>query len=248
VQDLPRHRVGRRSRRTPLPVLDQHADVVQLDPRPQRVRTQVVRPARRTRARCARGFADPPVVEVDAVADQVGDRAEVGRLEVPLRGACAIAEQRVVLVEAFDERLRDRARGGVDLGRDGGGGKRAGRHRVGSGGTRTARPDRTGHDTVAPQRHPPMPMPDATTKLTCARRAACAIVVATYAAGAGAQVYKCVDARGQVTYQQEACAGGASGGRSAERRAEGASWRATRRCGPQPRARGSRWWACPSRS
>ena len=57
-----------------------------------------------------------------------------------------------------------------------------------------------------------MPMPDATTKLTCARRAACAIVVATYAAGAGAQVYKCVDARGQVTYQQEACAGGASGG------------------------------------
>jgi len=57
-----------------------------------------------------------------------------------------------------------------------------------------------------------MPMPDATTKLTCARCAACAIVVATYAAGAGAQVYKCVDARGQVTYQQEACAGGASGG------------------------------------
>ena len=45
-----------------------------------------------------------------------------------------------------------------------------------------------------------------------ARRAACALVLATYAAGAGAQVYKCVDARGQVTYQQEPCAGGTAGG------------------------------------
>jgi len=57
-----------------------------------------------------------------------------------------------------------------------------------------------------------MPMPDATTNPSRARRAACAIVLATYAAGAGAQVYKCVDARGQVTYQQEPCAGGTSGG------------------------------------
>jgi hypothetical protein len=57
-----------------------------------------------------------------------------------------------------------------------------------------------------------MPMSDATTNPSCARRAACAIILAAYAAGAGAQVYKCVDARGQVTYQQEPCAGGTSGG------------------------------------
>jgi hypothetical protein len=57
-----------------------------------------------------------------------------------------------------------------------------------------------------------MPMPDATTNPSCARRVACAIVLATYAAGAGAQVYKCVDGRGQVTYQQEPCVGGTSGG------------------------------------
>jgi len=55
-------------------------------------------------------------------------------------------------------------------------------------------------------------MPDAITNPSCARRVACAIALATYAAGAGAQVYKCVDARGQVTYQQEPCAGGTSGG------------------------------------
>jgi len=40
------------------------------------------------------------------------------------------------------------------------------------------------------------------------------MVLAAYAAGAGAgaQVYKCFDPRGQVTYQQEPCAGGTSGG------------------------------------
>ena len=55
-------------------------------------------------------------------------------------------------------------------------------------------------------------MPDAPTNPFRARRAACALVLATYAAGAGAQVYKCVDTRGQVTYQQEPCAGGTAGG------------------------------------
>jgi hypothetical protein len=55
-------------------------------------------------------------------------------------------------------------------------------------------------------------MPDAITNPSRARRAACAIALATYAAGAGAQVYKCVDPRGQVTYQQEPCAGGTAGG------------------------------------
>ncbi len=67
-------------------------------------------------------------------------------------------------------------------------------------------------------------MPDATPTLRRALRAACAAALAVHAVhagGAGAQgagappaapVYKCVDARGQVTYQQEPCTGGASGG------------------------------------
>ena len=66
-------------------------------------------------------------------------------------------------------------------------------------------------------------MPDATPNLRRALLAACAVALAAHAAGAGAQgagaspapgapVYKCVDARGQVTYQQEPCTGGATGG------------------------------------
>jgi hypothetical protein len=53
------------------------------------------------------------------------------------------------------------------------------------------------------------------------RHAACAVAFGAHAAAALAQgtaapatapVYKCVDARGQVTYQQEPCTGGATGG------------------------------------
>jgi len=62
-------------------------------------------------------------------------------------------------------------------------------------------------------------MTDAILSSDCLRRVvACAVVLttcATYAAvtaGAATQVFKCVDARGQVTYQQEPCTGGATGG------------------------------------
>jgi hypothetical protein len=68
-------------------------------------------------------------------------------------------------------------------------------------------------------------MHDANPKPSRARRAACVVVLfacggsafAQGAAGnasqpAATQVYKCSDARGQVTYQQEPCSGGTTGG------------------------------------
>ena len=53
------------------------------------------------------GLGDAPIVEVDAVARDVADREPVTRLEIALRRARAVAEQRVVPVEALDEDLRD---------------------------------------------------------------------------------------------------------------------------------------------
>ena len=66
------------------------------------------------------------VVEVDAVARDVADREQVAGLEVPLGGARAVAEQRVVAVEAVEQRERDRARRVV-------GGRRGCRRRYGRG-------------------------------------------------------------------------------------------------------------------
>ncbi len=62
-----------------------------------------------TRAQPVGGLLHPPIVEVDAVAADVLDREPVAGVEMPPRRARALAEQRVVLVEAFEQRARDRA-------------------------------------------------------------------------------------------------------------------------------------------
>ncbi len=114
MQELAGHRVEEGLGALRLPVLDQHADVVQLDPRPQRVGAVAGEIERAELAIDAfRGLFDPPVVEVDPVARDMADREEVAGLEMLLRGAGTVTEQRVVLVESLDQRERDRAGGFV---------------------------------------------------------------------------------------------------------------------------------------
>ena len=50
------------------------------------------------------------VVEIDPVMDDMMDREPVGRFEIALRGACAVAKQRVVSIEPFEQNFRDRQR------------------------------------------------------------------------------------------------------------------------------------------
>ena len=57
------------------------------------------------------GFLDAAIVEVDPVAAHVLDREPVAGFEVASRRARALAEERVVPIEALDQRGRDRVRG-----------------------------------------------------------------------------------------------------------------------------------------
>src|SRR5947208_16369528 len=101
---------------------------MQLDAIPQRIgaRTGDSRGAKFTfdALRC---FGAAAIVEIDPIANGVMDCEPVARLEVALRGARAVTEQRVVTVETFEQDSRDRERrvvrrGRMDLiGTDGGG-------------------------------------------------------------------------------------------------------------------------------
>ena len=136
VQDLARHRVEERLRALGLLVVDQQADVVELDALPQRVGAAAFEARRAELALDPLDrLQDAPVVVVDAVARDVADRAPVAGLEMPLGGARAIAEQRVVAVEAFAQRGGDRARRVV-----GGGRRDRGEVRRGAGGGHPAGP------------------------------------------------------------------------------------------------------------
>ena len=55
------------------------------------------------------GFQHAAVVEVDAIAGHMLDGEPVARLEVPLRRTRALAEHRIVVVEAFQHETRDAA-------------------------------------------------------------------------------------------------------------------------------------------
>ena len=54
------------------------------------------------------GFLDAPVVEVDSFTGDVPDCAPVGCFEMTLGRTRAIAEERVVAIEAFEDGLGDR--------------------------------------------------------------------------------------------------------------------------------------------
>ena len=56
-----------------------------------------------------RALVDAAIVEVDAVARDVLDGEPVAGFEMPLCGARAFAEQRVMPVEAVEQRQRDGA-------------------------------------------------------------------------------------------------------------------------------------------
>ena len=99
------------------PVLGELRDVLLLDPRPQCLRRAAFDAvAAKIAPDPLGGLGRAPVVEVDAVAGDVADRQEMRRLEVTLRGPGAFTEERVVLVEAFEHRLRDRLGGVVAQG------------------------------------------------------------------------------------------------------------------------------------
>ena len=127
VQDLHEHRVEERLRAFRLLVVDQQADELELDLLPQRVAIEPRGPEFALDA--LGGLQHAAIVEIDAVAADVLDGEPVAGLEVAARGARAFAEQRVVLVEALDQRHRDRLRGGRGGRRARGKRRRGGRHR-----------------------------------------------------------------------------------------------------------------------
>ncbi len=126
MQDLDRHRVEERLRALGLLVVDQERDELALDFAPHRI--AVNSRGAQLALKPVGGLLHPPVVEVDAVAADVLDREPVAGVEMPSRRARALAEQRVVLVEAFDQGARDRAGLSRDALCAGGGGFDGGCH------------------------------------------------------------------------------------------------------------------------
>src|SRR5205823_5543263 len=94
-----------------LAMVDQQSDEMQLDAIPQGVGA-AARKARRAKFAfdALDGFGAAAVVEVDAIANDVVDRKPIARLEITLGRACAVAKQRVMAVESFEQDLGDRQR------------------------------------------------------------------------------------------------------------------------------------------
>ena len=113
VQDLARYRIEERLRAFRLLVIDQQADEVQFGALPQCVGARAVQARTAEFVPDARGgFLDAAVIEIDAIARHMAYRAPVGGFEMVLGGARAIAEQRVVAIEAVAQHDGDRP-GGV---------------------------------------------------------------------------------------------------------------------------------------
>ena len=135
MQDLARHGVEECLLAFRLLVVDQQPDVIALDLLPARLVDPVAAEfALQPRDR----LHDATIVEVDPILRRVRNRQPVAGLEVAFGRASAIAEQRVVVVEALKGRLRDcrrlggrrdadraRARGGMQRGGRGHGHHRA---------------------------------------------------------------------------------------------------------------------------
>ncbi len=101
VQDLRRHRVEEGLGQLGLPVVDQQADVEQLDLLPDLRRQHL---GVELDLQAAPGFAHALVVERDALAHRALLAMPVGALEALLGGAVGLAEQPVMAVEAVEQR------------------------------------------------------------------------------------------------------------------------------------------------
>ena len=104
VQDLRRHRVEEGLGELRLVMLDQHADVVQLDLVPHLHRQLA---GAELGLQPLGALVDALVVELDALALRALLAVPVSRLEAALRLGTGLAEQAVVLVEAFEHRPGD---------------------------------------------------------------------------------------------------------------------------------------------
>ena len=111
VEDLAGHRIEERLGAFGLLVIEQQADEMELDLLPQRVGGEGVEVGEPEFSEDQlRVFVHAAVVEVDPVASDVLNREPVARLEVALGRPGALAEERVVLVEALEQELRNCAR------------------------------------------------------------------------------------------------------------------------------------------
>ena len=122
MQDLARDRIEESLRAFRLVVVDQQTDVVELDTFPKRIR------ALSLESGGAKLALDPIdrfgyalVVVVDPVARHMMHRAPIAVLEVPLRGARAVAEKCVMAVESLAQRHGHGSRRVVLAGRRGDG-------------------------------------------------------------------------------------------------------------------------------
>jgi hypothetical protein len=108
VQQLRRDGVEERLGAFGLAVIDDQADEATLDLRPECIGTAGVRLREVEVALDARHrFGDAAIVEIDAVVRDVADREPVAGFEMALGRARALAEQRVVPVEALEQDLGD---------------------------------------------------------------------------------------------------------------------------------------------
>ncbi len=127
---------------------------------PQRVGLRAVEAGEAELAKDPLGrLVHAPIVEIDPVAADVLDGEPVAGLEVAFRRARALAEQRVVLVEALEQHLRDRARllrAGL-VANDGGNGRgERGSHGIQAIGSRGSHPDaaNVSHFRMSPDSSP----------------------------------------------------------------------------------------------
>ena len=223
---LHQHRVEEGLGAFGLSMVDEQPDVVQLDLFPQRVvGGEVDADAPVVAIEAFGGLDHPAVVEIDAVARDVLDRAPVPVLEVPACGARALPEQRVMTIEAVENRLRDRPRVLRQrslAGGEGGGGDRHGMAVVTSDDNLAAsvRSGRAGHGAL-----PALP-----TMLRPHPLLSAAILWGAFVP-AQAQVYKCIEPGGATSYQQAPCRAGQQGGSLEIRTDNGSSSSARQRQG-----------------
>ncbi len=114
VEELARDSIEKGLGALGLPVLDDEADELALDLCPERiVGTLVGATDTKVALDALDGLGDAPVVEIDAITSDVANGEPVGRFEIMLCRARAVAKQGVMPVEAFEKDGCDLRRGRV---------------------------------------------------------------------------------------------------------------------------------------